>query len=163
LEPTHLRIYKELRNEGDENRIFEKLAFCIFTPQSKAKVCWNTVKKLKNKVMVQEGEESEIAEKIKKVRFRFNKAGYLVEARKKFLKNDEFSLKDKLSDFSDSRKAREWIVENIKGLRYKEASHFLRNIGLCEDLAILDRHIWKNLKGLDVIDKTPKTLTKKGI
>lgn len=39
-------------------------------------------------------------------------------------------------------------------------SHFLRNIGK-RDLAILDRHILKNLKNLKAIDELPKALTKK--
>ncbi len=53
---------------------------------------------------------------------------------------------------------REWLVENIKGLGYKEASHFLRNIGLGKDIAILDRHILKNLQKYGVIDKIPSSL-----
>ena len=47
------------------------------------------------------------------------------------------------------------------GLGYKEASHFLRNIGLGEDLAILDRHILKNLVLLGVIDEVPSSLSRK--
>ena len=53
---------------------------------------------------------------------------------------------------------REWLVENIKGYGYKEASHFLRNVGLGSDIAILDRHILKNLKRYGVIDKIPPSL-----
>ena len=53
------------------------------------------------------------------------------------------------------------MVKSIKGIGYKEASHFLRNIGLGEDLAILDRHILKNLKLLGVIEKIPKSLSRK--
>ena len=53
---------------------------------------------------------------------------------------------------------REWLVKNVKGLGYKEASHFLRNIGKSEDLAILDRHILKNLQDLKVINDIPKKL-----
>ena len=53
------------------------------------------------------------------------------------------------------------VVANIKGLGYKEASHFLRNIGLGGDLAILDRHILKNLALLGVIDEVPASPSKK--
>jgi len=52
-------------------------------------------------------------------------------------------------------------VENVKGLGYKEASHFLRNIGLGEDLAILDRHILKNLALLGVIAEVPESPSKR--
>ena len=41
---------------------------------------------------------------------------------------------------------------------YKEASHFLRNIGMGERLAILDRHILKNLVLLGVLDEVPMSM-----
>jgi len=44
---------------------------------------------------------------------------------------------------------------------YKEASHFLRNIGLGKDMAILDRHILKNLKAFGVINDIPRALSRK--
>ncbi len=53
------------------------------------------------------------------------------------------------------------VVANVLGLGYKEASHFLRTLGLGEDLAILDRHILKNLALLGVIDKVPESPTKR--
>jgi thermostable 8-oxoguanine DNA glycosylase len=46
-------------------------------------------------------------------------------------------------------------VGNVKGIGYKEAGHFLGNIGFNQDLAILDRHILKNLKKLGVINAVP--------
>ena len=52
-----------------------------------------------------------------------------------------------------------YLVKNVKGLGLKEASHFLRNTGH-ENLAILDRHILKNLAKLNIIE-LPKTLTPK--
>ena len=57
--------------------------------------------------------------------------------------------------------AREWFVDNVKGIGLKEASHFLRNIGLGEDLAILDRHILKNLALLGVIEEVPASLSRR--
>ena len=83
-----------------------------------------------------------------------------MNARGLFKKNGCFSIKDYI-DKGDIFKTREWLVENIKGIGYKEASHFLRNIGFGKDLAILDVHILKNLKEYKVIQKIPKSLTKK--
>ena len=54
---------------------------------------------------------------------------------------------------------RKWFVKNIKGYSYKEASHFLRNIGY-EDYAIIDFHIVDLLIKENIIKK-PKTLTPK--
>jgi len=44
---------------------------------------------------------------------------------------------------------------------HKEASHFLRNIGKGRDLAILDRHILKNMKLIGIIDKIPDSMPPK--
>ena len=156
---SRISEFKEIWEKGDQ-RVFEEMVFCLFTPQSKAKVCWDTVKKLKEKELLLEADESRISDEIKRVRFRNNKAGYLVEARNRFVENDG-SIKEKISGFENQKNAREWIVDNVKGLGYKEASHFLRNIGKGEHLAILDRHILRNLEELEVIDEIPKTLTKK--
>jgi len=44
---------------------------------------------------------------------------------------------------------------------YKEASHFLRNIGRGDELAILDRHILRGLKMAGVIEEIPVSLSEK--
>ena len=56
------------------------------------------------------------------------------------------------------KEPREWLVKNIKGLGYKESSHFLRNVGY-DNYAILDRHILTLLSKEKIITP-PKTLTK---
>ena len=43
----------------------------------------------------------------------------------------------------------------------KEANHVLRNLGFGENIAILDRHILKNLKELNVIEEIPKSISEK--
>lgn len=75
--------------------------------------------------------------------------------------NDGISIKALLDKFSDVYERREWLVKNIKGLGYKEASHFLRNIGFGKDIAILDRHILKNLNLLGVIKEIPESMGRK--
>ena len=54
---------------------------------------------------------------------------------------------------------REGLVENIKGLSYKESSHFLRNIGFFK-FAILDKHILRTLKENKLIPKIPNQMNK---
>jgi N-glycosylase/DNA lyase len=56
---------------------------------------------------------------------------------------------------------RERLIKQVKGLGLKEATHFLRNIGKNGGLAILDRHILRNLKRCGVIKASPKSLTRK--
>ena len=55
--------------------------------------------------------------------------------------------------------ARNWLVNNIKGIGYKEASHFLRNVGY-NNVAILDRHILNLMVENDIIKEKPNTLNK---
>ncbi|MEM3553264.1 MAG: N-glycosylase, partial [Candidatus Bathyarchaeia archaeon] len=58
------------------------------------------------------------------------------------------------------KNCREWLVKNIKGLGFKEASHFLRNVGYF-NLAIIDRHILRILSKYGFISNNSKSLTKK--
>jgi len=153
--------FNEVWKTGTEEEIFAELVFCLFTPQSKAVSCWNAVNELAKRNMIFNSKEENIAEIIKKVRFRSNKAKYLVEARKMFIINGKISLKDKLKSFKDIYELRKWLAENVKGIGYKEAGHFLRNIGIGKDLAILDRHILKNLKVYGAIKEIPAALSVK--
>lgn len=158
---NRLNDFKRVWIKGTDKDIFSELVFCLFTPQSKAKSCWQAVGTLKAQNLLFKGSKSQISAKINNVRFRNNKAEYVVLARKQFLAKKQLPLKKLLSGFNDTYEAREWLARNVKGMGYKEASHFLRNIGLGKNLAILDRHILKNLKLAGVIKAVPKTLAKK--
>ncbi len=142
----------------DEVHIFGELVFCLFTPQSKAKSCWNAVEKLKETGLLYTGTAGDIIKWMGAVRFNKNKSQYVVEARELFTENGELNVKGKLAGKTQEEK-RQWLVKNVKGMGLKEASHFLRNVGFF-DLAILDRHILKNLIRHGVIEM-PKSLTEK--
>jgi len=155
-----LNDFKRIWKEGSDEEIFIELVFCILTPQSKAKLCWLAVKNMSDKNLLLKGNKSRIAEELNIVRFKNKKAEYIVEARKLFSSKGRIFIKSKLKQFNDAYTAREWLVGNVKGISYKEASHFLRNIGLGENLAILDRHILKNLKSLGIMQKVPDSLSR---
>ncbi len=142
--------------------LFAELAFCLFTPQSKALSCWAAVKTLQKESLLMKGSAEKIAAVIaaKGVRFKNNKARYLVEARLKLFSSEAVPLHRLISSFKTPQKARDWLAHNITGLGLKEASHFLRNIGRAGDVAILDRHILKNLQQLGVIKTVPSSLSK---
>lgn len=143
-----------------EKRIFSELCFCICTPQSKAVYCDKAVSSLERSGKLFTGGEQEIRAGLKAVRFPNNKSRYIVEARKLFFASGRIRIKDKIDD-GDIFVTRDWIVKNVKGLGYKEASHFLRNIGFGKDLAILDVHILKNMKRYGVIKEIPECISKK--
>jgi N-glycosylase/DNA lyase len=153
--------FKKMMSESNE-RIFAELAFCLCTPQTKAKLAWEAIKKLMECGLLYRGSEEEIRPFLKNIRFRKNKAKYIIEARKKFTVDGKIQIREFLLSFIDPLELREWLVENVKGLGMKEASHFIRNIGLSDNqLAILDVHILKNLKEYGIIEKIPKSLSKK--
>lgn len=156
-----VRHFKNVFKNASEEAVFAELAFCLFTPQSKAISCWKAVNVLHDKKLLLTGSAKEISENINNVRFHNNKSKYLTDARKKFTINGKMSIKNKLTSFKSPADLREWIIENITGIGYKEASHFLRNTGIGLNLAILDRHILRNLKKFKAIDEIPKTLTSK--
>ena len=156
-----LEEFDSLWKEGSEEEVFAELVFCLLTPQSRAKLCWCAVEHLIEKGLLLNGGERDIEDVLKGVRFRKNKARYIVEARKLSTRKGQLELKKFLSSFGDVKTLREWLVRNVKGMGYKEASHFLRNIGLGKDMAILDRHILKNLKAFGVINDIPRSLSRK--
>jgi len=157
---TRLREF-EANYKKDDKEIFSELCFCILTPQSNAILCDTAIKRLKTSGCLFNASATKIKPIIKFARFINKKANYIVEARKFFKKNGSLSLRPYINNTKDILVIRDWLVDNIKGIGYKEASHFLRNIGLGKDLAILDVHILKNLKRYGIIKKIPKTLTKK--
>lgn len=110
--------------------IESELAFCISTANSSAKSGLKFQKMLEGKdLLAMVVSDFETLLKSAGVRFYKRKALYISEAMKRFQ-----SLK-----IPEDETARDVLVKEICGLGYKEASHFLRNLG--RDFVILDRHI----------------------
>ncbi|WP_022820192.1 N-glycosylase/DNA lyase [Fusobacterium russii] len=158
-----LKDFKNVWENGTNEDIHLELSFCILTPQSKAINAWRAITNLKEKDLIFKAPAEDIVEYLNIVRFKNNKAKYLVELREQMTDKNSKKIitKEFFSSIPDVFERRNWIVKNIKGMSYKEAGHFLRNIGFGQDLAILDRHILKNLQKLEVIEELPKTLSPK--
>jgi len=160
-------LYKKFHNEiqkrkqefvngkKDKTLVLKELCFCLLTPQSKATNCWQAVEILFKKGFPKMT-VSQIQSVLKKyTRFYKTKTKWVIEATKKFdiiwqLVNKNF----------EPEILREILVREIKGMGYKETSHFLRNIGYSFDLAIIDRHILQNLLYYRVISSIPKSINK---
>ncbi|MCK4444166.1 MAG: N-glycosylase/DNA lyase [Thermoplasmata archaeon] len=141
--------------------LFRELVFCLLTPMSRAKSCDAAVKRLQYKDLLFKGDEFQIAEALEGVRFPENKARFIVEAGDLFMGPGGYNLERIIKENTRAKVTREWFVKNVKGLGYKESSHFLRNVGIGFDLAILDRHILRNLYRHEVIKEIPQSMTKK--
>ena len=139
-------------NYKDEECLFGELCFCILTPQSRAKACREAINKLKSDKKLFTVSLEELRKYLNWVRFPNVKAKRIIEAREKLPE-----LKEMLN--SDPKKLREWLIENVKGIGFKESSHFMRNIGF-KGLPIIDAHIQNFLRKIGRYDKTGN-LTKK--
>ena len=133
---------------------FYELCFCLLTPQSNAYKCDEAVQLLKKQGFY--GKDIDPKPFLRnKTRFYINKSVYLEGMKQNY--NEIFEIIT--SDILGYEK-REFLVKNVKGLGYKEASHFLRNIGH-RNLAILDRHILRNMKRHGAIRSIPRSITPK--
>jgi N-glycosylase/DNA lyase len=141
-----------------EGTYFYELLYCLMTPQSSA------VNAAKAQRMFEEADfknrefdpEPLLHQPGYYIRFHRSKARWITAMKEQFPEIARVTAGPMTAE-----EKREWFVKNVKGLSYKEATHFLRNIGKNEGLTILDRHILKNLKVYGVIRSLPATLTRK--
>jgi len=171
LRATHATRRKEIRarltefdqvwNSRSDARLWEEMVYCIFTAGASASsgmIAVDAVKPLLNS-----GSRIAITRALKKppaYRFHNVRAEHVVATRKFLRTNFSMRLRDQLESFSNLAERRDWLARTpgIKGLGYKEASHFLRNIGF-KGYGILDKHIIRCLAELGVLDsaKPPTT------
>jgi N-glycosylase/DNA lyase len=151
LVDTRIKEFKEIDRKSNNN-IFKEVCFCILTAN------YNAEKSIKIQDEINDyfldPSKDFLSDKLKECGHRFpnTRADYICNSIKH---------KDSLITIINSYKGeelRKWLVKNIKGFGYKEASHFLRNIGF-DDYAIIDFHIIDVLVKYKLIER-PKTLTK---
>ncbi len=144
---------------------FYELVYCLLTPQSSAANAEKAVHALEQVLFRERGENPTtlLRQKDRYIRFHNTKAKRLLAIRDLYpLVERELVHSRNIPDFAyrDASRLRAWLVANVKGLGWKEASHFLRNVGY-RNLAILDRHILRNLRRHGVLRAVPQSLTSK--
>ena len=139
-------------------KYFYELIYCLMTPQSSAINAGKAQKKFEaiNFRDVEYDPVHILFDKEHYIRFHKTKAKHIMEMKLQYEKILSIIFSE-----PNVKVKREWLVKNVRGLSYKEATHFLRNVGKNEGLTILDRHILKNLYHYGVIKTIPKTLSKK--
>src|SRR5438876_3636299 len=149
--------FRDVWRDAPDDRIWEEMVYCIFTAGSSARMGLNAVEAVRH--LIQAGTREEMTEALKgKYRYIAARPGYIIVTREYLKEHCGFRLREKLKSFTDNIARRDWLAgeRRVKGLGYKEASHFLRNIGL-PGYAILDKHILKCLSDVGVI-ASPKQI-----
>ena len=171
---THRARRKEIRKrlgefeaiwlKGSDARLWEELAYCIFTAGASARMGLNSVDAVRPLLL--DGDSDAMTHALKKAgahRFPVARPRYIVTTRNYFHVDCGMKLRKRLRSFRDPFERRDWLAQEkqVKGLGYKEASHFLRNIGV-KGHAILDKHVMRCLAEIGVIDtaKPPSTRRK---
>jgi len=136
-------------------RIFSELCFCILTANYSAEGGIRVQRALGGRFS--ELSEAELASELKILGYRFpnTRARYIAQNR---IHKD--SIKERLLCLESPDERRQWLVDNIMGFGYKEASHFLRNIGY-DDHAIIDFHVIDLLARHGIVSKNKKRSSNK--
>ncbi len=100
-----------------------------------------------------EGTEQELHAALKRSYRYPGHASYIVVTREFLMGEHDFKIKELLLSYDDPVERRDFLAQtkSIKGIGYKQASHFLRNVGF-RGYAILDKHVVLSLYEFGVID-----------
>lgn len=150
--------FRSILKNGDNDRLWEEMVFCFFTGGCSARMGLNSIEAVRH--LIRHGSHEELMNTLLgKHRYPRARSRYIVESREFLLEDCNLDLLSKLKAFNDHESRRDWLAKTkgIKGLGYKEASHYLRNIGF-KGYGILDKHILKCLSELGLIEE-PKPPT----
>ncbi|MEM2604738.1 MAG: N-glycosylase/DNA lyase, partial [Candidatus Korarchaeum sp.] len=149
-----MKEFEELRNGSNED-LFRELVFCLLTANFSAEGALRILRSLGDGIFTLT--ERELAERLAELGHRYPKrrAEFIVGARRLVP-----VLRDVMNSFKDEKLLREWLVKNVKGLGYKEASHFLRNIGH-KNVSIIDLHVLNVLLRFGLLEERPKSLSRR--
>lgn len=99
--------------------------------------------------------------KIRHARPRFkNRLASLLSTTVETMRAQGQTLRDTLHSASSAHEARELLVQQVWGFGPKQASLFLRRVGYCAELAVLDTHILDYLRVARGLDPKPSALSR---
>jgi N-glycosylase/DNA lyase len=157
---ARLEEFAEVWRTATDARLWEEMVFCIFTAGASARMGLGSIEAVRD--LLPRGTHEELAAALRrKHRYPNSRSGYIVTTRE-FLEGDcRMRLRERLESFADPLERRDWLARErgVKGLGYKESSHFLRNVGL-RGYAILDKHILRCLFEVGVIESPQPPTTR---
>lgn len=152
---ARLAEFAEIQTSGDDARLFEELVYCIFTANASARMGDKSVERVRSHLRY--AEQSLLSQLLAGAhRYPNARARYIVHTRDYLQTDCGMRLRERLASFGDDAQARrDFFAGNpdVKGIGYKEASHYLRNIGY-RGHAILDKHILRTLHECGVIESS---------
>ncbi|HMG72853.1 MAG TPA: hypothetical protein VK582_05080 [Pyrinomonadaceae bacterium] len=154
---ARLREFRQVWQTASDARLWEEMVYCIFTAGASAKMGLRSVEAVRP--LLAKGQQKAMTRALVAAgahRFPNARPAYVVITRDYLQSSFSMRLRERLNSFSDPFERRDWLATEprIKGLGYKEASHYLRNVGF-KGYSILDKHIVRCLAELGVID-SPK-------
>lgn len=159
---ARLNQFRQVWRDGSDEQLWEELVFCIFTAGASARMGFRAVEAIRPLLLNGEREAMTLALKNAGAhRFPVERPCYIVVTRNYLREHCDLALRKKLESFADPIERRDWLAreKQIKGLGYKESSHFLRNVGL-RGYAILDKHILRSLAELGVVESPDPPATR---
>jgi N-glycosylase/DNA lyase len=159
---ARLAEFREVWQRGSDERLWEELVYCIFTAGASARMGLRAVEAARPLLLAGSREEiTEVLIEARAHRYPVARPGYIVVTRDYLREDCGMRLRARLASFTDPLERRDWLARErrIKGLGYKEASHFLRNIGF-SGYAILDKHILRSLAEVGVIESPQPPATR---
>ena len=174
LEPSLLDIYYELERNHNwkknwiqltENQVWKELCFCLLSGNVAFELVKSTIDVLETNGfldfnwILEERKSHEYIFKLfnepnfepkkkngelRKYRYPKKRSEEITKAAQILYSNS--SLKKILEKAASDVEIRNFLAKNIPGIGIKESSHFLRNIGYSDSLAIIDIHVLRFLK-----------------
>ncbi len=155
---SRLNEFEQKILNGTDRDVWEEMVFCFFTAGCSARMGLRSIDAVRPLLI--NGSQRRLARALTGVHRYPNARSRYIVASRDFLERDcGLRIRERLLSFDCPFERRDWLVKEkgIKGLGYKEASHFLRNIGF-RGYAILDKHVLRCLAELGLIatDDPPK-------
>lgn len=168
IQPWYLRTEKELLHEA---------CVCMFSSQMMFEVAEAAAQRIKDRGLLQATKIGDYEQclsatlsepltieqggKVRQFRPRFrNRLASMLATTVRTMREQGESLQETLCSADSAREARKLLVKQVWGFGPKQASLFLRRVGYCAELAVLDTHILDYLRMARGIDPKPSALSR---
>src|SRR5258708_2427797 len=128
---ARLSDFESIWLTADNFRLFEELVFCIFTAGASARMGLNCIERIRPILLT--GTRGKLTRAVlHKHRYPRSRSGYIVHTRKYVQNEHKMDLRNAIESISDFHLRRDFFAANpgIKGIGYKETSHYVRTIAI---------------------------------